>query len=114
MLKQCGAPEDVAEQALPGTASCCSVAAQFTGARSSTLVIGQPGNKQNRSRRYVHGSMRCIAQLASNETKTVLTRPPSSEPTNSQFLRLCGGLHNRNYADRRIMRSRSERLVDAA
>ena len=33
--------------------------------------------------------------------------PPSSEPTKSQFLRLCRALHNRNYVEPRIMWSGS-------
>jgi len=60
------------------------------------------------SRRYDHGSTSQSRQLASNEVKSALTAPPSSLPTKSQFLRLCGALHSRNYAEPRIMRSRQE------
>ncbi len=60
-----------------------------------TRCSGQLGKRHKTSRRFHQGSTLCIAQLASKDVKAALTSPPSSLPTKSQFLRLCGPRHSR-------------------
>jgi hypothetical protein len=59
--------------------------ARRRGASSQTRRCGQLGISQNRSRRYVQGSMPCSRQLAKSDTKAALTSPASSLPTKSQL-----------------------------
>ena len=67
------------------TSACATVWVQLTGARSSTRCFGQRGSRHSRSRMYPRGSIRCMRQLASSDTKMVLISAPSSLPQKSQF-----------------------------
>ena len=51
------------------------------------------------------GSTALSFAVASSEATTAHRAAPPSDPANRWFLRLCRGLHNRNYVEPTIMRS---------
>ena len=78
--------------------------------RSSIFEAGQPlTSLVSVSASQACGFTRLSLQVSISEATIAQLAPPSSLPAKSAFLRLCRSLHNRNYAQVRIMRSCRDR-----
>ena len=85
-------------------------ACQRSGNNSSIRRAGWVLIRSSTSRRYACGSIPRSLHVVHRLIRTAAVSPPLSLPTNSQFFRLCGAPHNRNYAGLKIMRSRPSSL----
>jgi hypothetical protein len=77
----------------------------FAGVRSRTSFIGCVVIRSSTSRRYSKGFFLCRRHDAIKLDRIAAALPPRSLWYRSQFFRLCGAPHNRNYAESVVMRS---------
>src|SRR5262245_17059845 len=74
--------------------ACCA-ACQRSGIKSGSRSAGGAGKRASTSCRYAHGSTPRRWQVDVKLKSTAAVSPPRGDPTVNQFLRLCGGPHNR-------------------